>query len=78
MPKCKEKRTMTTADHNRDNFLHWIEEHPETEGPLAASPRAIKTKQQRDRLIRIEMMLDELMKLKHNVVEGRKNYAENL
>ena len=69
---------MKTRDHNENTFLHWIEENPEPEGPLAASPRAIKTKQQRDRLIRIEMMLDELVKLKNIIVEGRKNYAENI
>ncbi len=69
---------MTTRDQNQNTFLHWIEEHPETEGPLAANPRTIKTRQQRDRLIRIEMMLDELMKLKTIIVEGRKNYADKI
>ena len=72
---------MNTRDHNKETFLNWIAEHPETVRPQpqdAANPRTIKTKQQRDRLIRIEMMLDELMKLKAIIVEGRKNYAENI
>ena len=68
---------MTTRDHNKETFLNWIAEHPETEGPqYAASPRTIKTRQQRDRLIRIEMMLEELLKLKQIIIQGRKNYAE--
>jgi len=70
---------MNTRDQKQDTFLHWIAEHPETVRPHpqdAASPRTIKTKQQRDRLIRMEMMLEELLKLKQIIVQGRKNYAE--
>lgn len=69
---------MNNRDQNRNTFLHWIEEHQEPEGPLAASPRNIRTKHQRDRLTRMEMMLEELMKLKQIIVEGRKTYAEQI
>jgi 3-mercaptopyruvate sulfurtransferase SseA len=70
---------MTTRDQNRDTFLQWIAEHPETDRPQdAASPRTIKTKQQRDRLIRMETMLEELITLKQIIVDGRNFYAEKI
>jgi len=72
------KRTMNTRDHNRDTFLHWIEEHPEPEGPRASNPRSIKTKTQRDRLIRMEMMLNELTTLKQIIGEARSNDVKEI
>ena len=52
------------------NFIEWTE-NQESQEPISSNPRTIKTKQERDRLTRMEAMLDELLLLKQVIVEAR-------
>jgi hypothetical protein len=54
------------------NFIEWTKQH-EPEGPTlaAADPRTIKTRRDRDRLIRIETMLQDLIHM--NQISDRRN-----
>jgi hypothetical protein len=52
------------------NFIQWTK-HQEVNNPIAVNPRTIKTKQERDRLTRMEAMLDELLLLKKVIVEAK-------
>lgn len=60
-------------------FNKWINEEQKPEGsPLAAmNSKTIKTKRDRDRLTRMETMLQELVNLKQLIVDGRTNHADN-
>ena len=51
-------------------FIEWTRQQ-ENNNTIAADPRTIKTKQERDRLARMEAMLDELLLLKTIIVEAK-------
>jgi hypothetical protein len=51
------------------NFIEWKNEQ-ESRKPIPSNPKTIKTKQERDRLTRMEAMLDELLLLKKVIVEA--------
>ena len=51
------------------NFIEWTREQ-ESKNRIAANPKTIKTKQERNRLTRMEAMLDELLLLKQIIVEA--------
>lgn len=52
------------------NFIEWNAEQ-ESKEPIPSNPKTIRTKQERDRLRRMEAMLDELLLLKQVIVEAR-------
>ena len=52
------------------NFIEWTKQQ-ENDNTIAANPKTIKTKQERDRLTRMEAMLDELLLLKTLIVEAK-------
>jgi len=52
------------------NFIQWTKQQ-EPKTPVPANPKTIKTKQQRDRLTRMEAMLSELTLLKNVITEAR-------
>jgi hypothetical protein len=52
------------------NFIQWTKEQ-ESKEPMPSNPKTIKTKQERDRLTRMEAMLDELLLLKKVIVEAK-------
>ena len=53
------------------NFIEWTTKE-EDSSQSAANPRTIKTRQERDRLTRMEGMLDELLLLKQIILEAKK------
>jgi len=52
------------------NFVEWTKEQ-ESKNPISTNPKTIKTKRERDRLARMEAMLDELLLLKRIIVEAK-------
>jgi hypothetical protein len=52
------------------NFTEWTKQQ-ESKEPIPSNPKTIKTKQERDRLTRMEAMLDELLLLKQVIVDAR-------
>jgi hypothetical protein len=57
-------------DSRAEPFIQWTKQQ-EPETPVPANPKTIKTKQQRDRLTRMEAMLSELTLLKNVITEVR-------
>ena len=53
------------------NFIEWTKTKGDS-SQSAANPRTIKTKQERDRLTRMEGMLDELLLLKQIILDAKK------
>jgi len=51
-------------------FVEWTKEQ-ESKNPIPSNPKTIKTRQERERLTRMEAMLDELLLLKTIIVEAR-------
>ena len=56
------------------NFIEWTKEQ-QSNNPIAVNPRTIKTKQERDRLTRMEATLNELL-LRQVTVEA-KAFSQN-
>ena len=52
------------------NFIQWTKQQ-ESKTPAPENPKTIKTRQQRDRLTRMEAMLSELTLLKNVITEAR-------
>jgi hypothetical protein len=52
------------------NFIEWTQEQESTK-PIPSNLKTIKTKQERDRLTRMEAKLDELVLLKRIILEAR-------
>ena len=52
------------------NFIEWSKEHL-SKNQISSNPKTIKTRQERDRLIRMEAMLGELLLLKQVIVDAR-------
>jgi hypothetical protein len=52
------------------NFIEWTKQQVNN-NTIAANPKTIKSKQDRDRLTRMEAMLDELLLLKTIIVEAK-------
>ncbi len=51
------------------NFTEWTKEQPSNQ--ISTNPKTIKTRHDRDRLTRMEAMLDELLLLKRVIVEAK-------
>jgi hypothetical protein len=49
------------------NFIEWTKEQ-QSKNQISSNPKTIKTIQERDRLTRMEAMLDELLLLKQVIV----------
>lgn len=52
------------------NFIEWTKTQ-QSNNQISSNPRTVKTRQDRDRLTRMEAMLDELLLLKHVLVEAK-------
>jgi hypothetical protein len=52
------------------NFIEWTKEQ-QSKNQTSSNPKTMKTRQDRDRLTRMEAMLDELLLLKQVIVEAR-------
>ncbi len=65
-------RTLPKSKRNQNELLSNGPNSKRTTTLIAANPKTIKTKQERDRLTRMEAMLDELLLLKTIIVEAKK------
>ena len=52
------------------NFIKWTKEQ-QSKNQISSNPKTMKTRQDRDRLTRMEAMLDELLLLKQVIVEAK-------